>query len=57
LKKLSEAKETFDRGNVSGARSKLRDVIDYVNERRGRGIAVDATAVLVGDTRYVIGTL
>jgi photosystem II stability/assembly factor-like uncharacterized protein len=56
LAKLNDAKAALDRGNTSAASAKLREFLDLCNAQSGRGISVDAAAVLTADTGYVLGT-
>jgi hypothetical protein len=57
LDKLSAAKAALDRGNTSVASAQLRDFLDQCNAQSGRGISLDAAAVLTADAGYVLGTL
>ena len=57
LGKLQDARDALARGNVAGARKKLEDFIGYVGLRTGRGVTAEAAELLIGDARYVLGTL
>jgi FIMAH domain-containing protein/beta-propeller repeat-containing protein len=57
LATLNDAKAALDRGNRSVASAKLREFLDQCTAQSGRGISVDAAAVLTADTNYVLGTL
>jgi hypothetical protein len=57
LGKLQDARDALARGNVASARKKLEDFIDYVGLRTGRGVTAEAAELLIGDARYVLGTL
>ena len=56
LATLTDAKAALDRGNTSAASGKLRDLVDLCNAQSGRGISVDAAAVLTADAGYLLGT-
>ena len=56
LATLNDAKAALDRGNTAAASAKLRDFLDECNAQSGRGISVDAAAVLAADAGYVLGT-
>ena len=56
LEKLNDANAALDRGNMAAASAKLREFVDQCNAQSGRGISVDAAAVLTADTDYVLGT-
>ena len=57
LGKLQDARDALARGNVTGGRKKLEDFISYVSLRTGRGVTAEAAELLIGDARYVLGTL
>jgi predicted negative regulator of RcsB-dependent stress response len=57
LAKLNDAKQAAERGNLASARSKLRNVIDYVSNHSGRGILTAAANLLLADARYVLDRL
>ena len=56
LETLNDAKAALNRGNASAAAAKLRDFRDQCNAQSGRGISIDAAAVLTADTDYVLRT-
>jgi hypothetical protein len=56
LAKLNDAEVALDRGNTSAASAKLREFRNQCNALSGRDLSVDAAAVLIADTDYVLGT-
>jgi hexosaminidase len=57
LDKLNDARAALSRGNTSAASGSLRDFRDQCSAQSGRGIAIDAAAVLTADADYVLRTL
>ena len=55
--KLTDAREAFRRGNITTARNKLGEVIDYCQRQSGQTISVVAASSLIADAQYVLGTL
>ena len=55
--KLADAKQALEHGNVSAARSKLRDFRDQVFAQGGKSIAASAAQVLLADADYVLARL
>ena len=57
LAKLDDARQALGRGNVTVARNKLEEFINYITVRVGRGVTVGAADVLITDARYVLDSL
>jgi hypothetical protein len=57
LGKLDDARQALGRGNVTVARNKLEDFINYVTVRTDRGVTAVAADVLITDARYVLDAL
>ena len=57
LGKLQDARDALARGKVAACRNKPEDFISHVGLRTGRGVTAEAAELLIGDARYVMGTL
>jgi hypothetical protein len=57
MAKLTDAKDAYARGNLEGARAKLRDFISQCTTSSGSSISTAAADVLIVDARWVLERL